>query len=47
MNLNNHGGLDAELMAELIDALKDNTNLEILQLSNVKLDEGQAAVCYN
>ncbi len=42
--MNNHGGLDAELMAELIEALKDNTYLEKLLLSNVKLDEGQAIV---
>lgn len=47
MNLNNHGGLDAELMTELFEALKFNTCLEILLLSNVRVDEGQAEVCSN
>lgn len=43
VNLNNHGGLDAELMTDLFEALKHNTHLEVLLLSNVRLDEGQAA----
>lgn len=42
VNLNNHGGFDAELMTEFLDALKYNSTLEVLQLSNVRLDEGQA-----
>ncbi len=47
VNLNNHGGLDAEVMRELFEALRDNACLEVLQLSNVRLDEGQATVSSN
>jgi hypothetical protein len=45
VNLNNHSGLDAELMTEMLEALKYNTTLETLLLCNVRMDEGQAEVC--
>ncbi len=44
VNLNNHYGLDTDLINELFDAMKDNDHLEILLMCNVKVDENHAMV---
>jgi len=44
VNLNNHGGLDSDLIMEIFRALQDNVHLESLQMANVRIDENHAAV---
>ena len=44
LNLNNHPQLDSNMIEELIRALKDNTNLHTLTMSNVKFSEDHAIV---
>ena len=44
LNLNNHPQLDSNMIEELIRALKDNTNLSTLSMTNVKFSEDHAIV---
>ena len=46
VNFNNHRGLDSDLMNDVLDALDGNNFLEELLLSNVKMDEKHAIVCF-
>ena len=44
LNLNNHPQLESNMIEDLIRALKENTNLHTLSMTNVKFSEDHAVV---